>query len=68
MDPKFKGGSFKFSEVIEILDADRCHLESLNCNRAYGCVGGRLRPLPRSHVPTELDPCLSDDSDGKILV
>lgn len=64
LDPKYKGPY----EVIEILDGDRYHLKSLNCNRTYKYARDRLRPLPQSYVPTELDPCLSDDSDGKIFV
>lgn len=55
-------------EVIEILDGDRYHLKSLSCNRTCKYARDRLRPLPHSYVPIELDPCLSDDCDGKIFV
>ncbi|CAH2106762.1 unnamed protein product [Euphydryas editha] len=64
LDSKYKGPY----EVIEVLDGDRYHLKSLNCNRVYKYARDRLRPLPQSYVPTELDPCLSDDNDGKIFV
>lgn len=63
LDPKYKGPF----EVIEILDGDRYHLKSLTCNRVYKYARDRLRPLPQSYIPTELDPCLSDENDGKIF-
>lgn len=63
LNPKYKGPY----EVIEILDGDRYHLKSLNSNRTYKYSRDRLRPLPQSYIPTELDPCLSDDNNGKIL-
>ncbi|CAH4036424.1 unnamed protein product [Pieris brassicae] len=59
LDAKYKGPF----EVLEVLDGDRYHLKSLSCNRTYKYARDRLRPLPQSYVPTELDPCLSDDSD-----
>lgn len=62
LEPKYKGPYV----VVEILDGDRYRLKSLNCKRVYKYARDRLRPLPQSYVPTELDPCLSDDDDGKI--
>lgn len=64
LDPKYRGPY----EVVEILDGDRYQLKSLNCNRTYKYARDRLRPLPQSYVPTELDPCLSDNGDGKMFV
>ncbi|CAH4019382.1 unnamed protein product [Pieris brassicae] len=59
LDAKYKGPF----EVIEVLDGDRYHLKSLSCNHTYKYARDRLRPIPQSYVPTELDPCLSDDCD-----
>lgn len=61
LDPKFRGPY----EVIEVLDSDRYRLKSLNSNRTYKYARDRLRPLPQSYIPTELDPYLSDNDYGK---
>ena len=64
LDPKFRGPY----KVIEVLDGDRYVLKNLTSSRLYKYARDRLRPFPRSYIPTELDPCLTDASDGKNFV
>lgn len=51
LDPKFKG-PFK---VLEVLDGDRYTLKALNSKRTYKYAHDRLRKMPDSHVPDEVD-------------
>lgn len=57
LDPKYRG-PFK---VVELLMGDRYKLKSLDSNRTYVYAHDRLRPMPNSSVPTELDICLNED-------
>jgi transposase InsO family protein len=51
LDPKFKG-PFK---VVDVLAGDRYTLKALNSNRTYKYAHDRLRRMPVSHVPVEVD-------------
>ncbi|XP_076478999.1 uncharacterized protein LOC143303393 [Bombus vancouverensis nearcticus] len=59
LDPKFRGPFV----IAEILEENRYTLETLNSKRSYKDSHDRLRKMPESSVPAELDVC-ADDNDG----
>ncbi|XP_050489202.1 uncharacterized protein LOC126872955 [Bombus huntii] len=59
LDPKFRGPF----EIAEILEGDRYTLKTLDGKRLYKDRHDRLRKMPESCVPAELDVC-GDDDDG----
>lgn len=62
LDPKYKG-PFK---IIELLDGDRYTLKSLTGNRTYKYAHDRVRKMPQSDVPLELDVCDKDSDEEAI--
>lgn len=59
LDPKYKGPL----KIVEILEGDRYLLKSLTGNRTYKYAHDRIRKIPLSSVPDEID--LSDVDDGE---
>ena len=57
LEPKFKGPFV----IAEILEGDRYTLKTLDGKRSYKYSHDRLRKMPNSCVPAELDVC-SDDN------
>lgn len=60
LDPKYKG-PFK---VIEVLDGDRYTLKSLSSKRTYKYAHDRLRKMPQSNLPPELESDEERPSEG----
>lgn len=63
LDAKFRGPY----RVVEVLPNDRYCLKVINGNRTYKYAHERLRLMPDSNVPMELDPCggCSDDDQSE---
>lgn len=59
LEPKFKG-PFK---IVELLENDRYVLKSLTGNRTYKYAHDRIRKMPQSRVPPELDPISESDEE-----
>jgi hypothetical protein len=60
LDPKFRG-PFVISEILE---GDRYILKTLDGKRSYKYSHDRLKQMPDSCVPTELDVCSEGESSG----
>ncbi|XP_076476879.1 uncharacterized protein LOC143303030 [Bombus vancouverensis nearcticus] len=58
LDPKYKGPFV----IAEILEADRYILKILDGKRSYKYSHDRLRKMPDSCVPAELDVCSDDNA------
>ena len=51
LDPKFRGPFI----IAEVLEGDRYILKTLNGKRSYKYSHDRLRKIPDSHIPAEVD-------------
>jgi hypothetical protein len=60
LDPKFRG-PFVISEILE---GDRYILKTLDGKRSYKYSHDRLKKMPDSCVPTELNVCGEGESSG----
>ena len=58
LDPKFSGPFV----IAEILEGDRYILKTLDGKRSYKYSHDRLKKMPDSRVPTELDVCGDDEN------